>query len=71
MITTTQPTLTVETEDREVYRAGQFHFDAEGNTVTVTRDTPGGIITVNVHTYRNHETACEMAWKMACRQMRA
>lgn len=66
-----EPKSTFHSGDLESYRAGRFVFTADDRDVIVTKDTKTGIVSVSMYTYRNHEEACEMAWKMACRQMRA
>ena len=60
-----------KTANLEVYKVGKFDFRAEDNDVIVTKDTKGGIISIGSYTYKNHEAACDAAWKMASRQKRA
>ena len=67
----TEPSLVHESADSEAWRAGGFTFFAEGAGVIVTKDTPRGILSVNVYTYKTNEQACDAAYKMARRQMRA
>ena len=66
-----EPKATFHSNDCESYRAGRFVYTADGCSVIVTKDTKTGIISVAMYTYRNHEIACDMAWKMAQKQMRA
>lgn len=65
------PELVTHADDREVYRAGKFVYDAEDRSVTVTKDTRTGILNVAYYEYANHEQACDAAWRMAVKQSRA
>lgn len=57
--------------NREVYKAGKFAYTVEDNSVLVTKDTKTGIITINLYQYKNHEQACDAAYRMARLQSRA
>jgi hypothetical protein len=55
----------------EHYRVGKFHYIADDNDVHVTKDSGGSHNNVASYTYKNHEEACDMAWKMAVKQTKA
>lgn len=57
--------------DIESYRVGPFVWTVDGNSVILTKDVLGNIISVNVYTYKNAEVAGEAAYNMAYRQARA
>lgn len=58
-------------DNREVYKVGKFAFDADGSDVIVTKDTKCGIITINLYQYKDHERACDAAYRMAMLQSKA
>lgn len=54
-------------EERAVYKAKRTTWTVEGREVSVTYDTASGIVTGELFSYRDHESACDKAWKMATR----
>jgi hypothetical protein len=66
-----QPELVLDTQEREVWRAGQFAYAADGQDVEVTKDTGGMPEVVNLYHYASQEQARDAAWRMATRQARA
>lgn len=64
------PTITGQWP-REQFEAWPFVWTVEDNTVLVTKNTQGGIVTVGQLTYKDYESAAEAAYKLACRQCRA
>lgn len=57
--------------DCETNKIGRFSFMADGPVVIVSKDSRGLLITIGSYTYKDHEQACDMAWRMACKQARA
>jgi hypothetical protein len=53
------------------FRVGRLTWRVDGADVIVTRDDGGGIVTLNLFSYKNNDAACEAGWRMANRQLRA
>lgn len=69
--TKSTPEFTSHNADMESYRAGKFVYTADGKDVLVTKDDGPSIITIALYTYKNHDAACDAAWKMATKQMKS
>jgi len=52
------------------YVAGDFHWQVDGGEVIVSRNTSGGIMSINHYAYKDFDTAANAAWKMATLQAR-
>lgn len=53
------------------YCVGKFYFEADGSMVIIQKQVRNSIITIGSHQYQDHETACEMAYRMAVKQCHA
>ena len=62
---------TIGDEPNVRFRAGKFNYQVDGEFVHVSKDSGDSIISIASHKYKDNDTACEMAWRMACRQSRA
>ena len=64
-----KPKLVQDTANCETWRVMEFHFQADENDVIVTKNVKNGMfVSVASYQYKNHNTACEAAWKMALKQ---